>query len=76
MGVRHHGGAPGDRRAQRLTPLVRFSRSGAVIEPGCAVGQHTDAVLREIGYDDGRIAALRAAGIVGGPGRTEPAGTS
>jgi crotonobetainyl-CoA:carnitine CoA-transferase CaiB-like acyl-CoA transferase len=58
----------------RLTPLVQFSRSGTVVEAGCAVGQHTDAVLHEIGYDDDRIAALRAAGIVGGPGRTEPAG--
>lgn len=60
----------------RLTPLVRFSRSGSVVEAGCAVGQHTDAVLRELGYADDRIAALRAAGIVGGPGRTEPAASS
>ena len=52
----------------RLNPLVRFSRSGSVVEAGCEVGQHTDAVLRELGYDDDRIAALRAAGIVGGPG--------
>ncbi len=60
----------------RLTPLVQFSRSGSVVEAGCAVGQHTDAVLHEIGYDDDRIAALRDAGIVGGPGRAEPAPVS
>jgi crotonobetainyl-CoA:carnitine CoA-transferase CaiB-like acyl-CoA transferase len=52
----------------RLEPLVAFSRSGKVIEPGCTVGQHTDAVLRELGYDDDRIADLRARGVVGGGG--------
>jgi crotonobetainyl-CoA:carnitine CoA-transferase CaiB-like acyl-CoA transferase len=29
-----------------------------------AVGEHTDALLGELGYDAGRIAALRAAGVV------------
>jgi crotonobetainyl-CoA:carnitine CoA-transferase CaiB-like acyl-CoA transferase len=29
-----------------------------------AVGQHTDAVLTELGYDAAAIAALRAAGAV------------
>jgi crotonobetainyl-CoA:carnitine CoA-transferase CaiB-like acyl-CoA transferase len=32
---------------------------------GPALGEHTDAVLREIGYDDARIAQLRAQRIVG-----------
>lgn len=31
---------------------------------GPALGEHTDAVLRALGYDDVRIAALRAAGAV------------
>ena len=31
---------------------------------GPALGEHTDAVLRALGYDEGRIAALRAAGAV------------
>jgi crotonobetainyl-CoA:carnitine CoA-transferase CaiB-like acyl-CoA transferase len=29
-----------------------------------AVGQHTDAILAEIGYDAAGIARLRAAGVV------------
>jgi crotonobetainyl-CoA:carnitine CoA-transferase CaiB-like acyl-CoA transferase len=29
------------------------------------LGQHTDEVLRELGYDDERIAALRAEGAFG-----------
>ncbi|MBV8160908.1 MAG: CoA transferase, partial [Acidimicrobiia bacterium] len=28
------------------------------------LGQHTDEVLRQAGYDDGRIQALRADGVV------------
>ena len=28
-------------------------------------GQHTDAVLRELGLDDARISALREAGVAG-----------
>jgi formyl-CoA transferase len=31
---------------------------------GPALGQHTDEVLRELGYDDARIAALRAARVI------------
>jgi crotonobetainyl-CoA:carnitine CoA-transferase CaiB-like acyl-CoA transferase len=31
---------------------------------GPALGEHTDAVLAELGYDGARIAALRAAGVV------------
>ncbi|HQR10122.1 MAG TPA: CaiB/BaiF CoA-transferase family protein [Casimicrobiaceae bacterium] len=31
---------------------------------GPALGEHTDAVLRTLGYDDARIARLRAAGVV------------
>jgi crotonobetainyl-CoA:carnitine CoA-transferase CaiB-like acyl-CoA transferase len=29
-----------------------------------ALGQHTDAVLAELGYDDGQRARLRADGVV------------
>jgi crotonobetainyl-CoA:carnitine CoA-transferase CaiB-like acyl-CoA transferase len=51
---------------RRLAPLCRFSRSRTKADAGCTIGQHTDAVLRELGLDDGRIAELRAKEIIGG----------
>jgi crotonobetainyl-CoA:carnitine CoA-transferase CaiB-like acyl-CoA transferase len=51
---------------RRLAPLCRFSRSRTRAEAGCTIGQHTDAVLREIGLDEAAIADLRARKIVGG----------
>jgi crotonobetainyl-CoA:carnitine CoA-transferase CaiB-like acyl-CoA transferase len=50
----------------RLAPLVRFSRSATTAKPGCLLGQHTDAVLAELGYDADRIRTLHEQGIVGG----------
>jgi len=50
----------------RLVPALRFSRSRGVAGSGPRIGQHTDLVLRELGYDEARIAALRAKGVVGG----------
>jgi crotonobetainyl-CoA:carnitine CoA-transferase CaiB-like acyl-CoA transferase len=47
---------------------IRFSRT-PVVDPVAApaVGQHTNAVLRDLlGYDEGRLARLAEAGIFGG----------
>jgi crotonobetainyl-CoA:carnitine CoA-transferase CaiB-like acyl-CoA transferase len=51
---------------RRLAPLCRFSRSRTRADAGCTIGQHTDAVLREIGLDEATIVDLRAKEIVGG----------
>lgn len=51
---------------RRLAPLCRFSRSRTRADAGCTIGQHTEAVLREIGLDEAAIADLRAREIVGG----------
>jgi crotonobetainyl-CoA:carnitine CoA-transferase CaiB-like acyl-CoA transferase len=51
---------------RRLAPLCRFSRSRTRAEAGCTIGQHTDAVLREIGLDEAAIADLKTREIVGG----------
>jgi crotonobetainyl-CoA:carnitine CoA-transferase CaiB-like acyl-CoA transferase len=50
----------------RLKPMVRFSRSTGVAGAAPLLGQHTDAVLRELGFDDGRIERLRRDNVVGG----------
>jgi len=52
-------------RHRRLAPLCRFSRSPTKADAGCTIGQHTDAVLREIGLDDDHIADLRSRRIIG-----------
>jgi crotonobetainyl-CoA:carnitine CoA-transferase CaiB-like acyl-CoA transferase len=52
-------------RHPRLVPAVRFSRSPCVAGAGPKLGQHTDLVLRELGYDEARIAELRAKGVIG-----------
>jgi crotonobetainyl-CoA:carnitine CoA-transferase CaiB-like acyl-CoA transferase len=49
----------------RLKPMVRFSRSGGVAGPAPLVGQQTDQVLAELGYDAEAIAALRDKGVLG-----------
>ena len=48
----------------RLAPLVSFSRSTGVAAAAPVVGQHTDAVLLELGYTWDDIARLQAAGAI------------
>jgi crotonobetainyl-CoA:carnitine CoA-transferase CaiB-like acyl-CoA transferase len=53
---------------------IRYSRT-PVVDPVAApaVGQHTDAVLRDLlGYDEGRLARLAESGAFGEPRRKQP----
>jgi alpha-methylacyl-CoA racemase len=51
--------------ARHPRPAPRFSRTPAEIATGpSGVGQHTDEILAELGYDAGRIARLRESGAV------------
>jgi crotonobetainyl-CoA:carnitine CoA-transferase CaiB-like acyl-CoA transferase len=45
-----------------LLPPFIFADHEAAIGPVPALGEHTDAILRELGYADAAIAAMRAAG--------------
>ncbi len=46
--------------------LAKFDRTPGVAQrPAPLLGEHTDAVLAELGYDAGAIAALRGSGVVG-----------
>ncbi len=47
-------------------PMIQMSETPLSIQgPSPTLGQHTDDVLRELGYDDARIEALREAGVLG-----------
>ncbi|HKH52978.1 MAG TPA: CoA transferase [Mycobacterium sp.] len=48
----------------RFSPLVGMSRSSTRSPSGCLAGQHTQAVLREFGYDDPKIAKWQDAGVI------------
>jgi len=49
-----------------LAPAVTFTATpGSLRTPAPALGEHTDAVLGELGLGPGEIAGLRAAGIAG-----------
>lgn len=50
---------------RRLAPLQRFSRSTTKADGGCTIGQHTAAVLAELGRDEATIADLAERGVVG-----------
>jgi crotonobetainyl-CoA:carnitine CoA-transferase CaiB-like acyl-CoA transferase len=49
----------------RMKPLVTFSRSSTLAPATPSLGQHTEAVLTELGYSPQHIAKLRAAGVIG-----------
>ena len=48
----------------RYSPLLRFSRTKAKAEPGMLKGQHTEAILRELGYSREQINAFKERGVV------------
>jgi len=51
-------------RFRALAPPVRWAGERIPARPAPALGEHTFAVLRALGYEERRIAALRETGIV------------
>ena len=47
-----------------VAPPVRCAGEPAPARPAPALGEHTDALLRELGYDGARIEALRSQGVI------------
>jgi crotonobetainyl-CoA:carnitine CoA-transferase CaiB-like acyl-CoA transferase len=55
---------------KQIPPPVRFAHAPAGVRlPAPLIGQHTDEVLAEAGYDPQGIAALREAGVIPAPDR-------
>jgi crotonobetainyl-CoA:carnitine CoA-transferase CaiB-like acyl-CoA transferase len=48
-----------------LLPLTLDGKRLPLRQPPPALGEHTDTLLRELGYRDGDIAALREARVIG-----------
>jgi crotonobetainyl-CoA:carnitine CoA-transferase CaiB-like acyl-CoA transferase len=55
-------------RHPRTGPTVRLSRSATRTDAAATVGQHTRAILTELGYTDAQIEDLVARRVVGVPG--------
>jgi len=49
------------------TPFRMAHGGGRIERPPPVVGEHSEAILREAGYGEGQIVALRRAGVIEGP---------
>jgi formyl-CoA transferase len=47
-----------------VAPPVRSAGEAAPARPAPALGEHTEDLLREIGYDGARIKALKKAKVI------------
>ena len=54
-------------RYWRHAPMLRFSETPGEARPHCELGEHTRAILQELGYDQSEMTDLRQADVVGWP---------
>jgi crotonobetainyl-CoA:carnitine CoA-transferase CaiB-like acyl-CoA transferase len=63
--LRARGMVVGEEGLTQLAPPVKFSEfEFAIVRPAPGSGEHTDEILREAGYRDAEIAALRGDGVI------------
>jgi crotonobetainyl-CoA:carnitine CoA-transferase CaiB-like acyl-CoA transferase len=62
--LRHRGLITEAGGRKQVGAMVKLSETPAVVRPPRGSGDDTPAVLRELGYDEGSISALRAAGAI------------
>ena len=66
-------------RYWRHAPMLRFSETPGEARPHCELGEHTRAILQELGYDQSEMTDLQRADVVGWPtahSETLPVGSS
>ena len=54
-------------RYWRHAPMVSFSATPGTARPYCELGEHTRALLQELGYDQDQMTELHDGGVVGWP---------
>ena len=54
-------------RYWRHAPMLKFSDTPGEARPHCELGEHTRAILQELGYDQSEMTELRQADVVGWP---------
>ncbi len=67
--VKDHGrlqtlARPGDKSYRMVAPPVRCEGENAPARHAPGLGEHTNALLRELGYDDARIGSLREGRVI------------
>jgi formyl-CoA transferase len=65
VGLFEHQPHPSEGRIVGVRPPTRFARTPASVRrPAPTLGQHNDEVLREAGFDDAQIGALKAKRVI------------
>ena len=65
VGLFQRGVHPSEGPIVAVRPPTKFARTPAALRlPAPTLGEHNDEVLREAGYDDAQIAALKAKKVV------------